>query len=189
MSRALDFDTLKEKAFKTAKNHGWHEESQPDEMLLMLIITEVAEAVNADRKGKHADKEKFLSSLKHDDDGEMFSTIFDQYIKGTFEEELADILIRCLDLGALRLCSFDGVNETVEKMAQITETTPSFPVLAYSICQDITCQSYDSEDKLQSVAIQILLYCRLRNIDIVSFVELKMRYNELRPYKHGGKKY
>lgn len=34
MSRELDFDTLKEKAFKTAKNHGWHEEAQPDEVLL-----------------------------------------------------------------------------------------------------------------------------------------------------------
>lgn len=189
MSRGLDFDTLKEKAFKTAKNHGWHEEAQPDEVLLMLIITEFAEAVNADRKGKHADKDKFLASLKHDDDGEMFSTIFDQYIKGTFEEELADILIRCLDLGALRLCSFDGVNETVERMIPKADMIPSFPALAYSICQDITCQSYDMEDKLQNVMVCVLLYCRLRNIDIVSFVDLKMRYNELRPYKHGGKKY
>lgn len=189
MSEVLDFDTLKEKAFETANNHGWHDREQTDEVSLMLIITEVAEAVNADRKGKCADKDKFLASLKSDDDGEMFSMLFNQYVKDTFEDELSDIIIRCMDLGRMRFCSFDGVNEEVERLSVSVDRIPSFPVLAYYICQDITFPSYDLEDRLQNVVIQVLSYCRLRNIDIASFVDLKMRYNEMRSYKHGGKKY
>ena len=55
----MNLNRLREEAYSIAKANGWHEEEHSDEHHLMLIITEVAEAVQADRKGKHADAHKF----------------------------------------------------------------------------------------------------------------------------------
>ena len=46
----MNLNELKDRAYKIAKEHGWHEQELSDETYLMLIITEIAEAVNADRK-------------------------------------------------------------------------------------------------------------------------------------------
>ena len=48
----MNLNELKNRAYKTAKAHGWHDKELSDETYLMLIITEIAEAVNADRAGK-----------------------------------------------------------------------------------------------------------------------------------------
>lgn len=36
---------------------------------------------------------------------------------------------------------------------------------------------------------RVIAYCKLKGIDIDFFVEQKMRYNKLKDYKHGNKKY
>lgn len=60
----MNFDELTQEAFATAKAHGWHDEEQPDETYLMLIITEIAEGVQADRKDKHADVGLFNADVE-----------------------------------------------------------------------------------------------------------------------------
>ena len=47
----MNLNELKDRAYKIAKSHGWHDKELSDETYLMLIITEIAEAVQADRKG------------------------------------------------------------------------------------------------------------------------------------------
>ena len=36
---------------------------------------------------------------------------------------------------------------------------------------------------------RVIAYCKQKGIDIDFFVEQKMRYNKLKDYKHGNKKY
>ena len=181
----MNFDELAQEAFATAKAHGWHDTEQPDETYLMLIMTEIAEAVQADRKDKHAYKDKFLASLMPDDDGDMFSMLFEQYIKNSVEDELSDILIRCLDLAALRGISLDGV----------TEMTQTFHVRDYSLarlCYALCCHVtaiIPLRCKIADVIAYTLAWCSFNSIDIGFFVEQKMRFNKLRDYKHGNKKY
>lgn len=43
--------------------------------------------------------------------------------------------------------------------------------------------------ELADCIIRILDYCGEENIDIENVMQLKMEFNENRPYKHGGKKY
>lgn len=45
------------------------------------------------------------------------------------------------------------------------------------------------EDELADAIIRILDFARTMGIDIERHVELKMKYNALRPYKHGGKRF
>ena len=90
---------------------------------LMLIIGEVSEAHEALRKDLFASLEKFNDPAMDN----FFKTNFEQNIKNTFEDEIADTIIRLFDF-----CGFHG-------------------------------------------------------IDIETFIELKLKYNETRPYKHGKK--
>lgn len=55
----MNLNGLRNEAYSIAKANGWHEEEHSDSHWLMLIITEIAEAVQADRKDKHADAASF----------------------------------------------------------------------------------------------------------------------------------
>ena len=45
----MNLNNLRDEAYSIAKMNGWHNEEHSDSHCLMLIITEIAEAVNADR--------------------------------------------------------------------------------------------------------------------------------------------
>ena len=45
-----------ERAYNNAVKHGWHEEKKPTAHWVMMISTEVTEAVQADRKGRWMDE-------------------------------------------------------------------------------------------------------------------------------------
>lgn len=182
----MNFDELSQQAYATAKAHGWHEEELPDETYLILIITEIAEAVQADRKDRHADKKGFIKDCVYDDDN-SFQFSFDLNIKNSVEDELCDIIIRCLDLAALRGISLQYVDELMASSPNAI--TDPFPVVMYHLCEELTLYKEVLCEKLNVVIAIIIVYCKQHNIDIDFFVEQKMRYNKLRSYKHGNKKY
>lgn len=90
--------------------------------LLMLVVSELGEALEADRDNKHADYVHFESCVK---DNISFEESFRASIKNSFEDEMADIVIRVADM-----CGYLG-------------------------------------------------------IDLEKHIELKMKYNATREYKHG----
>ena len=47
----MELNELRDKAYKIAREHGFHEEEFSDGHYLMLVISELSEAVEADRKG------------------------------------------------------------------------------------------------------------------------------------------
>ena len=185
----MNFDKLTQQAFATAKAHGWHDTEQPDEHWLMLIITEIAEAVQADRKDRHADVELFNYYYEDNDDGFdadgfIFKTYYDDFIKNSVEDEIADIIIRCLDYAALREIGLDRVPSYATSYCLDKSIAKyNFPAFAYFL----TFKTVNGD--VTDVLARVIAYCKLKNIDIDFNVELKMRYNKLRSYKHGNKKY
>ncbi len=93
---------LQDKAFSNALKHGFHHKGQNIGELLMLIVSELAEALEADRNGKRfKGGNEWLdryANRKTKDDADTFDMIFMETVKNTFEDELADALIRILDL-------------------------------------------------------------------------------------------
>ncbi len=192
----MNFDELAQEAFATAKAHGWHDTEQPDEHWLMLIITEIAEAVQADRKDKHADVAKFKEYQTYYGTflpSEEIRTIrfredFEAYIKNSVEDELSDVVIRCLDLAGLRNIEFDYALKLME--SGMKKVNKAFPVFMYECCADISNGSLATlARRLNVIVAAIICYCQQKKIDIEFFIEQKMKYNKLRPFRHGNKKY
>lgn len=123
------------KAHSMAKEKGFWDTERNQPELLMLIVSELAEALEALRKNHHADKVVVLDLLhdiemtKIDEEfnfsNEDFKAVFEKNIKSSFQDEIADVAIRLFDL------------------------------------------------------------CGGLNIDLEKHIELKMKYNSLRGYKHG----
>ena len=190
----MDLNELRYKAYHCAVAHGWHEENLSDEHFLCLVISELMEAVEADRKGKHADTIHFNQEMDYclrelkvfgENYDKAFVDIFEYYIKDSVEDELSDACIRLLDLAGLRGHDLDGFDYEGSDTEDYSEM--SFTESIFKICVYITDNFYRHE--LFILLNEIFAFCRDRNINIFWHIEQKMKYNELRPYKHGNKTY
>ena len=94
-------NALKERAYKTAVEHGFHEDVKPDAFYLGLVMSEMGEAINADRKEKHADTNGFEETEAAEKDF-PFAENFKAHIKDSVEDEITDIVIRLLDFAGLK---------------------------------------------------------------------------------------
>ena len=179
----MNLNELRDEAYSIANANGWHEEAHSDSHWLMLIITEIAEAVQADRKNLHADVEAFKKYEEIID----FKENFERQIKNTVEDELCDVVIRCLDLAGLRRFDLEEV-EALMEMAESIKEGKGFIDLCYALSLISTCDDSTEEKVIRIIAV-VLKYCELTAIDIDFFIRTKMNYNRLRGYHHGGKRY
>lgn len=185
----MDLNELRDKAYKTACEHGFHDEELSNEHCLCLVISELMEAVEADRKGKQPNIMQFergISYPMYD-----FKQVYDYCIKGTVAEGLADATIRLLDLCGLRKIDIgDFLDEIISEEAK-RYNGETFTESIYAISTiPIRCEyEYDSlfNEQVNGMLLGIIGLAKHLNIDLFWHVEQKMRYNELRENKHGKK--
>jgi hypothetical protein len=129
MAEAIQLNELAKMCYEQARKSGFHREGEIVNIgeKLMLIVSELAQALEADRFAL------LISCNVHTVNGWVsdseFMAAFERHVKDRFQDKLADAIIRILDL------------------------------------------------------------CCSQGIDIGGHVLAKMRYNSLREFKHGGKKY
>lgn len=191
----MNLNELRDKAYQCAIAHGWHEEDYSDEHFLCLIISELMEAVQADRKDKRANVAMFKEwqgnslPLSQDTQTRRFKEDYEAYIKGSMEEELADACIRLFDLAGLRNISIDDFSDEIIYESAKSCNNETFTESIYTI-STIPIRSeyeYDSlfNEQVNSMLLGIFGLAKHLDIDILWHIDNKMRYNELRPYKHG----
>ena len=88
-------------------------EIQPNAIWLMLTVSELSEALEADRKNKHADLTAFeeklpvvliakdcepMMTVTEEEAKRIFKEQFEKHIKDTFEDEIADAFLRLMQL-------------------------------------------------------------------------------------------
>ena len=111
----VNLNELRNIAYKTACEHGFHDKRLSEEHCLCLVISELMEAVEADRKGKRADRQSFKSSYQDEEphDDVNFKYCLEKYIKDTLPDELSDAVIRLLDLAGLRGISLESASNDI----------------------------------------------------------------------------
>lgn len=182
----MKLNKLRDKAYQCALKHGWHEEEKSNEHWLCLVISELMEAVEADRKGRYADLyqlESYMSLKKRSNDEFVYA--FKLVIKDTVEDELADVCIRLLDFAGVVNANLDEINYAESSTEDYSEL--SFTESMFKIVRVI--EHYFDPMDIAFVLNEVFAFCDSRDIDIFWHIEQKMKFNELRPYKHGDKKY
>ena len=117
---------LSKQIHENNKRKGFYEDEKNIGEMLALIHSEVSEALEADRKDKWC-ADLSLSWAESTNDDPHFKDHYEETIKGTFQDELADIMIRVMDLA------------------------------------------------------------QFKGIDLEAHIQVKMKYNSMRKYKHGKK--
>lgn len=94
-----DLFKLIEQSHGLAKDKGFWEDGEKRNVpeMLALIHAEISESLEALRKDKRASKEQLMEIMRIEDDG-RFKYMFQNFIKDTFEDEIADTTIRLFDL-------------------------------------------------------------------------------------------
>lgn len=189
-------------AFLNAQRHGFYPEDTDISTALMLIITEMSEAVQADRHNHHGSIEDYKSEIQM---GRDIPTAYENSLEGTVESEFADIAIRILSL----LGWINSKTPIKPKSDSILADEYEIGKIQYkiqntinkgSIAKDLfrlvgrfswlidneTCNWYLS-GTLQDILMRVFAIAHNHNIDLMEHIKLKMKYNESRPYLHGCK--
>jgi NTP pyrophosphatase (non-canonical NTP hydrolase) len=91
---------LRDNIHNANKAKGFWDKPRNVGELLMLVTSELSEAMEADRgRGNQLNIEAFNNVLKlYLEDDEVFKVTFEKYIKDTYNDEIADAIIRLFDL-------------------------------------------------------------------------------------------
>lgn len=162
----------------------WHEkENRSKGEMVMLIISELGECLEAHRKGRicSAGEKAIPPLIKHYIDAATdsdYTTLFNGYVKDTVEDELADVLIRILDY-------VHGWGLPLIERDYREETTGNFGHDLLRINHYILFAFHDDQSKDWGyVVASIFAFCRWSEINIQQHVKWKMRFNSTRPMMH-----
>ena len=173
---------LRDRAYRAACDKGFHDEQKPDAVWKMLIITEIAEVVRLDGLGRRVrinpqDSYLYTEYLRK---GYTEEDIYVRMALGNMEDKLADVIILMLDYCGMKY---------EKEFPNIVNYKDCF--FQRSICEtmyELVCRLCSRDDRdIPSIIVGLMENLILYGIDILWFVEMKMRYNETRERMHGRK--
>lgn len=159
---------------------------------LMLAFGELHEAIEADRLGKWAKLDHDTIDTLQRVEGAPYAQMFLREVKDTVEDELADACIRLLDLlgnlldgrelQAWQVSCFDSVYGEDGIPPMLTDAL--IPIVATLCDADANC--YTTNGILYAIK-SLEHLCDHLGIDLMTHIELKLKYNATRPALHGKK--
>lgn len=202
---SIDWNPLIEKCHAAAVANGWWEQPRPIEETLMLVVTEVAEAVEwyRDFKGSiptdvylpyrelPGDKKEILESVCPS----FFGNKWRHWKPVGIPSELADVAIRVCDLmGHMKL------EATCVDNQRFTFNDTPFLSQCFRLSRKIT-SVVPHDEELLGVELELCIRVDLcgvlacvrdiaaaNGIDLAAAIETKLTYNATRGHRHGGKR-
>lgn len=186
---------ISDKAHSINVANGFKEVSR--KRSLALIIGELAEMLEADRKGKWsknliADLVNRESNLLHGMTIEQAHKFiiendvawFKETVKDTAEDELADVVIRITS--CLAACGYKMQIDCVDVFDALEIDTFDAHVseLIFEFMRNVAIHGNDNEE-LEYTAHACFAFAKHLGIDLEWHIEAKLNYNKTRPYLHG----
>lgn len=173
----MNYNELSKKAHANAIKHGFWEEKMSNEHCLMLVITEIAELVEAHRKEDYA----YVDAFEKHSESVSFDENFERHIKNSVQDELADTVIRLFDLaGALGV----DFNKMTPCRYYRAFDKFSFTENAFALCKGLSRDAIAIEKRIQFGISYVDGWAKLLGVDLGYHVKMKMRYNASRPIRH-----
>lgn len=189
--KELKLNELAKKAYENAKKKGFHDEKHTDGHYLMLVMCELAEAVEADRSGKRADRKEY-ERLVGACEEKLHPHLFEMYIKDSLEDELSDAVIRLLDYIGMKGFVIPEDYVTKENIVGTLNSTfrtkewANLKTLAERVFVTCVNNLLMMGDKIPEATVySVIAIAELYEIDLIWFVREKMKYNEKRELLHG----
>lgn len=204
-----NIQTLATKAHAIARSKGFWEEgsnkNKPGQML-MLIVSELGEALEGLRKGRLASE--ILTNTDHPNRnvtkleyflyrttvaGTDFRRAFEEYVKDSFEDEVADAIIRLFDFVGGYGIDIDvrprDIDHAKEFLHDCDSQGDQLLLITHRINHLRTNLNNISRNGAASNTLAYLLaFAEMNGIDkLEQHIELKMQYNETRPMLNGKK--
>nr|DAG93093.1 MAG TPA: NTP-PPase-like protein [Crassvirales sp.] len=184
---------------KNAVNKGFWDEELPPSHYQGMIVSELGEMINAHRAGLITKVD--LDELINETDDEKFKKRFEEEVKNNWEDEAADVVIRALDALAnngeseMRTHLVDSlimieqkIKRTLEEEGRMEDykelSMPSHVWFIMRAAAKIDLE-YGFVGSLCHIIAEVNIIAELMGIDLMKHIQVKMRYNEMRPYKHG----
>lgn len=173
--------------YNAAKAKGFWDEPRNQDEAFALILSELFEAFEGHRKGKFSDMKQFLELTKNgefDFENSPITTnhFFQTCIKDTFGDEIADTFVRLFDyFGGF---GFGLHYAKIDKVILDEVITDNFGQTIHKILS-VIYRNYSPVYSPQFLYNILLDIVEKYSIDIERHIELKLKYNSLRPYKHG----
>ena len=183
------------KAYENAKAKGFYKPDLDINQALMLIITEMGEAIQASRHNRHGSIDGYNTYLEVSDE----HVAYEESLEGTVESEFADITLRIISLlgwydsqNTICLMNDTELKKTEEfHKVEFEHGNYCLPTAMYLIITRITYFPFSCSPawmntlRLQDILVQVFALAHAEGIDILEHIKLKMQYNESRPYLHG----
>lgn len=192
-----NLNNLAQQIHENAKAKGFWDEPRNTGEVFMLIVSELAEALEADRKGKRASMGEFDEKIdkyarlgSEISQNGLFERAFRLFIKDTFEDEIADTVIRILDWCYYSKLEIDPFlyeksgDFDLEKDANIGWVL--FEMTKW-VCKAHKPSAVSQEACLNAVLILAKNLAINLGFDLQRHIELKMQYNATREHMHGKK--
>lgn len=185
--------TMINEAHENAVKHGFWEEAPSKEHFLCLTLCELAEAVEAKRKGKQANWEAFNHGVEASGIPEncseladvwqrVWKHVFENCIKDSLGDELADAYIRMCDLAGAKEVQ---VKEHKGIRSYVVGSDKNFTENVLAIASVLTDNTMELGGKLLFCMEQVERLAEIESVDLQRHIEAKMQYNKYRAYKHG----
>ena len=189
-----ELNDLAKAIHQNAKDKGFWDSPRNTGEIFMLIISEASEALEAHRKGRKADLKKFaLPNNGNVTDEQWFKISFENCVKDTTADEIADVVIRILDYCASQEIE---IKPALLSTTLISLDSDNFGAALFQICGEIQrageyaltndiWKIEKSKDNIHSTLTLIIQLCDREQIDLLKHIELKMKYNATRERMHG----
>lgn len=190
MKHITDWNKVRDEAHEMSKIHGfWEKPRHSREHFLCLVVSELMEAVEADRKNRYAKIPSDPTDTVFDrrtfhPDNVYFKDNFEKHVKDTVEDELADAIIRILDLAGDCGVNLNGYYNPNRNVVSRVNT---FTENVFAIVRDIASYRFTISEKLNYARVEICKLAEMMGIDLAAHIRYKMAYNRTRGFMHGKK--
>ena len=182
----MNYNELSKQIHSAQVAKGFYEHKPSDNEKVVLIISELYEMLDANRKGKMLKDEHLQLFLGLESFGEFDCQIFEKTCKSAFEFEFTDVFIRFLDFAGFKGYEFEEefpmpkVGTLIGNFfSDVMELNEKFLWFNYKAA------SIDNEYHFEYCLRLLLQFAKKYSIDLETLIPIKLKYSLTLPYKHG----